>query len=58
MSECSLCSEPVHGRRFQNQAAIALEHVDKYQREVILHAADVQALTAVKEEFEKVKSQV
>ena len=42
----------------QNQAAVAQEHIEKYQREVILHAADVQALGVVKDELEKSTKQL
>ena len=40
-------------QEFIVQAAQASDNMSKYQREVVLHAADVQALTAVKDELEK-----
>ena len=40
-------------QEFFVQAAQASDNMSKYQREVVLHAADVQALTAVKEELDK-----
>ena len=43
---------------FKVQVDLASEHLEKYQREVMLHAADVKTLSDLKVQFDQLTSEV